>query len=233
MKALDALLKVETPNGPVWHRYNGDGYGEHPDGSPFDGWGIGRGWPLLTGERGHYALANGEDPLSYLHAMMAMTGSGGMIPEQVWDAPAIPERGLFPGKPSGSAMPLVWAHGEWIKLLYSHIIGRPFDRPDAVWQRYQGLRPAIGWVTWRQRYRLRSLPQGKRLRIELLAPAIVHWGVDGWQNRKDAQTADSTLRIHFVELATENLLTDQRVNFTLNWLDSGNWEGQDFQVLVV
>ena len=97
--------------------------------------------------------------------MMAMTGSGGMIPEQVWDAPAIPERGLFPGKPSGSAMPLVWAHGEWIKLLYSHIIGRPFDRPDAVWQRYQGLRPAIGWVTWRQRYRLRSLPQGKRFHI--------------------------------------------------------------------
>ena len=49
-KVIDALLKVETPSGPTWHRYNDDGYGEHADGTPFDGTGIGRGWPLLTGE---------------------------------------------------------------------------------------------------------------------------------------------------------------------------------------
>src|SRR4029077_1527759 len=52
----DALLRSETPNGPVWHRYNGDGYGEHADGRAYDGAGIGRGWPLLAGERGHYEL---------------------------------------------------------------------------------------------------------------------------------------------------------------------------------
>ena len=52
-KIIDALLKVETPSGPTWHRYNDDGYGEHEDGAPFDGKGIGRGWPLLTGERAH------------------------------------------------------------------------------------------------------------------------------------------------------------------------------------
>jgi glucoamylase len=28
----DALLRVDTPNGPTWHRYNGDGYGEPPTG---------------------------------------------------------------------------------------------------------------------------------------------------------------------------------------------------------
>ena len=59
-KVIDALLKVETPTGPTWHRYNDDGYGEHEDGSPFDGTGIGRGWPLLTGERAHYELAAGR-----------------------------------------------------------------------------------------------------------------------------------------------------------------------------
>ncbi len=59
LKLADALLRVDTPNGPCWHRYNGDGYGEHPDGRPYDGTGIGRAWPLLTGERGHYELCCG------------------------------------------------------------------------------------------------------------------------------------------------------------------------------
>ena len=60
VEVIDALLKTETATGPVWHRYNDDGYGEHEDGAPFDGTGIGRGWPLLTGERAHYELAAGR-----------------------------------------------------------------------------------------------------------------------------------------------------------------------------
>jgi glucoamylase len=74
--------------------------------------GRGRAWPLLTGERGHYELAAGKDPLPYLEAMMCMSGAGGMIPEQVWNSSPIPAQGLYPGYPSGSAMPLVWAHAE-------------------------------------------------------------------------------------------------------------------------
>ena len=73
---VDALLKADTPNGPVWHRYNGDGYGEHDDGVAFDGSGRGRAWPLLTGERGHYELVAGRDPRLYLKTMAAMTGPG-------------------------------------------------------------------------------------------------------------------------------------------------------------
>ena len=60
VKTIDALLRVQTPHGPAWHRYNGDGYGEHENGDAFDGTGIGRAWPLLTGERGHYELAAGR-----------------------------------------------------------------------------------------------------------------------------------------------------------------------------
>ena len=86
LKIVDGLLKTDTPSGPVWHRYNDDGYGEHDDGSAFDGDGRGRGWPLLTGERGHYAVAAGEDALPYIEAMMAMSSPLGLIPEQVWDA---------------------------------------------------------------------------------------------------------------------------------------------------
>ena len=66
---VDRELEVDTPSGPAWYRYTGDGYGEHPDGRGFDGTGQGRAWPLLTGERGHYELAAGRDPLPYLRAM--------------------------------------------------------------------------------------------------------------------------------------------------------------------
>jgi GH15 family glucan-1,4-alpha-glucosidase len=122
LKAVDHLLKTDTPNGPVWHRYNSDGYGEHDDGSAFDGTGRGRGWPLLTGERGHYALSAGEDVLPYLESMMAMSSPLGLIPEQVWDSDPIVEHDLKPGKPSGSAMPLVWAHSEFGNWAISGLI---------------------------------------------------------------------------------------------------------------
>ena len=100
--AIDAVLKIETPHGPVWRRYNGDRYGEHADGSAFDGDGIGRGWPLLTGERAHYEIAAGRrgDAVRLLTAFEAFAGESGLIPEQVWDAADIRERELHIGGPS-------------------------------------------------------------------------------------------------------------------------------------
>src|ERR1700751_3097800 len=126
-KVTGSVLKVETPLGIAYHRYNEDGYGGHADGSPYDGNGIGRAWPLLTGERGHFELQRGNDPMPFLEMMTRMTGPTGLIPEQVWDAPAIPQRLLEPGKPTGSAMPLVWAHAEFIKLLCARERKRPLE----------------------------------------------------------------------------------------------------------
>ena len=93
--------------------------------------GIGRAWPLLTGERAHYELAAGrrDEAIRLMHVMESLAGDGGMIPEQVWDADDIPERGLFKGRPSGSAMPLAWAHAEYLKLRRSIQDGRTFDQP--------------------------------------------------------------------------------------------------------
>ncbi|MCB1845215.1 MAG: hypothetical protein KDI09_19770, partial [Halioglobus sp.] len=119
LTVADEHLRVETPAGPGWHRYNEDGYGEHEDGSAYDGTGIGRLWPLLTGERGHYALLAGEDPQPYLATMCAMAGTGGMLPEQVWDVDLSRAEHPGAGRPTGSAMPLAWAHAEFIKLLLS------------------------------------------------------------------------------------------------------------------
>ena len=60
LKVIDAVLKTDTAAGPTWHRYNHDGYGQQQDGGPFTEHGVGRVWPLLTGERGHYELAAGR-----------------------------------------------------------------------------------------------------------------------------------------------------------------------------
>lgn len=214
VKVVDALLKVETPSGSSWHRYNGDGYGEHSDGAPFDGTGQGRAWPLLTGERGHYALCAGEDPLPYLRAMAAMCGQGGMLPEQIWDSEEIPERWLFPGQPSGSAMPLAWAHAEFIKLAVSCSLDAPFDRPTAVWKRYQGKRPLSPWRHWCEQAPIADIEQGQQLRICLHAPASVRWSVDGWQTLHAADTIDSGLGLHTVDPATAALPVGTVIEFS-------------------
>jgi len=112
--------------------------GQQEDGAPFDGTGIGRGWPLLTGERAHYELAAGRiaEAKRLLAAMESFANEGGLISEQVWDAADIPERELYAGRPSGSAMPLVWAHAECVRLQRSLQDGKLFDLPPQTVQRY-------------------------------------------------------------------------------------------------
>ena len=137
LRVVDAVLRVETPAGPTWRRYNHDGYGQGPGGEPYTGSGQGRGWPLLTGERGHYELAAGRSPRPYLRAMEVFANGAGLLPEQVWDERTDrPEAGLFLGRPTGSAMPLMWAHAEYIRLLRSTHDGVVFDRISAVADRY-------------------------------------------------------------------------------------------------
>jgi glucoamylase len=232
LKVIDRLLETRTPAGPVWHRYNDDGYGEHADGSAFDGAGCGRGWPLLTGERGHYALVAGEDVTPYLEAMAAMGSPLGLIPEQVWDSAPIPGRGLRPGRPSGSAMPLVWAHAEFVKLCCSRALGRPVDRPAATWERYRGTRPAIAYEIWGPGYRPRRLRAGDALSVALKAPALVHWGVDGWTAVRDVRTRDTGLGVHVADLPVAELKAGQTIQFTFQWLETSAWEGRDHEILV-
>lgn len=233
-KVIDALLKVETPSGPAWHRYNGDGYGEHADGAPFDGTGIGRGWPLLTGERAHYELAAGrvENAKQLLAALEAFANEGGLISEQVWDAPDIPERKLHFGRPSGSAMPLVWAHAEYLKLRRSLRDGRLFDLPPQTVQRYLIGKTVSPRMVWRFNHRIRSMPSGKILRIETMAPAVIHWSADDWKTVRDVTAHDVGLGIHIADLSTEALPEGKQITFTFYWPDTDHWEGADLIVHV-
>jgi glucoamylase len=232
LKLADALLKVDTPSGPCWRRYFDDGYGEHDDGGAYDGWGRGRPWPLLTGERAHYEIASGRDPLPLMEAMSRMASPGGMLPEQIWDAPSIPEIGLLTGQATGSAMPLAWTHSEFVKLVASRALGRPFDRPEAVWRRYRGERVVARRAIWAPHAPISDMQAGVSLIIVLAAPANVHYGFDGWQNVTDASTMPNSLGVHVLHLDTSKLKSGQRLDFTYWNLPNGPSAGVDYRISI-
>jgi glucoamylase len=234
IRIIDATLKTETKTGPVWHRYNQDGYGEHEDGTPFDGTGIGRGWPLFAGERAHYELARGDRAAAerLMRVMEAQTSPGGFIPEQVWDASDIPERELFNGKPSGSAMPLMWAHAEYIKLRRSLRDGYVFDMPPQTVQRYLVDNVTAQFTVWRFNHKSSSIPAGFTLRIEVSTPATVVWSDDNWKTQKSKPSDPTRLDIHYVDIETSGMPAGAQIEFTFYW-PNGNWEGQNFKVSVV
>jgi glucoamylase len=235
MRAIDAMLCVELPQGPCWYRYNGDGYGEHQDGSPFDGTGIGRPWPLLAGERAHFALAGGHrDEAEALLTVMenSTAGQSRLLPEQVWDSADLPGIELFRGKPSGSACPLVWAHSEYVKLRRSIRDNKIFDQPPQTVKRYLVDKHKRQIFGWRFNNKTRSIPRSKTLRLVLLAPALVRWSIDNWKTSHDTETRDTGLGIHTLDLPTASLPSGSQAAFTFCWKKDCHWEETDFTVAV-
>jgi glucoamylase len=232
---IDRLLKVELPQGPGWHRYNLDGYGEKADGSPFDGVGIGRAWPLLAGERAHYALAAGRrgEAEALLATIEAQTSPGGLIPEQVWDAAPIPERDLQPGKPTGSAMPLVWAHAEYVKLLRSLADGKVFDMPPQTARRYLGKTRSARCRPWREDCPTAGVLSGQNLRLDLAGESIVRYTRDDWKTQADVATSATALGLHVAELPTAGMAVGDKLVFTWRRKADGVWRGQNFEARVL
>ena len=134
---VDKVIKVETPNGPAWYRYNHDGYGEKADGRGYEGSGIGRLWIIFAGERGEYELASGRDAHPYLDAMQKMSNAGGMLAEQVWDRKESPRPWLKFGQGTGSATPLAWTNAQFIRLAIAMREGKLPEMPDIVRSHFQ------------------------------------------------------------------------------------------------
>jgi glucoamylase len=220
---VDGLLRVDTPSGPAWRRYNHDGYGEHEDGSAFDGTGRGRAWPLLTGERGHYELLAGNDATPYLRAMCSMAGRDGMLPEQVWDASPLPERRLSPGKPTGSAMPLAWTHAEFVKLMLSSQLGTAFDCPHAVRARYDERSDAkvSACSVWSEMAPACTWRAGDPLRIVTGYSAKVRWRDDRQHEPGHATTTEVLPGVHSVLLPVAGLPAGSALTFTLTRTNGG------------
>jgi glucoamylase len=246
LKVVDRVLRVEAPQGPCWRRYNRDGYGEQEGGGPFISYGQGRAWPLLTGERGHYELAAGNDVRPFITAMEGFASKGGMLPEQIWDRHQSLQTSAGPvvlGDAAGSAMPLVWAHAEYIKLVRSAHDKRVFDRIEAVAARYgEGPRPSVLEI-WKLRRQIASIVAGKVLRIIAAQPFEVLYTTDNWLTQRTVQaqnlgTAGSAADILTDVQLDARGLTVQReappseVSFTLYWLAQKRWEGRNFSVKI-
>ena len=230
LKVIDAVLKVETPFGPVWRRYNHDGYGQKLDGGDYRGLGHGGGWPLLTGERAHYAMADGTDVGEYLAGMEGFSSYTGLLPEQVWDQPDLPGAGMYLGRPTDAAMPLMWAHAEYIKLLRSRADGKVFDLIPEVAERYLNKgRLKDGHEYWKPNYRPSHIQAGNRLRIVTPGAFTLVWTLDDWTTVNRTEATATAIGLYYVDIETS---PDQRrpLIFTFFWTGEDRWEGRNYQV---
>ena len=133
------------PNGDIYfHRYNHDSYGE--SNGDCTGWPsnpnaanrYGRFCPVLSGERGEYEIANGRSPNVYLQSMADSANDGYFLPEQVWDRADV--ACFTAGRPTGSAAPLNWAEGQYLRLASQ-------SRLVMIWTRRRSSRRNIGTRT--------------------------------------------------------------------------------------
>jgi glucoamylase len=227
LRVVDAVLKVDTPVGPCWRRYNHDGYGQRDDCGPYVGWGKGRAWPLLTGERAHYELAAGRDISSLIRAMEGFATSTGLLPEQVWDAPDDPDRHMFLGRPTTAAMPLMWAHAEYIKLLRSLRDKKIFDLIPEVAARYRGGMFRRDLEIWKPNRQVSQVGTGMVLRIQACGKFMLRWSGDEWHTQTDSTAVATDLGVSFVDIPIPP--SKGSIEFTFRGED-GQWSGANYRV---
>lgn len=238
LKVVDHCLKIETPYGPSWRRYNHDGYGQRKDGGPFEGWGQGRAWPLLGGERAHYELEAGNDIAPYINAMERFSSIGGMLPEQIWDYADMPSQGMYLGRPAGSAQPLVWAHSEYLKLLCSATQRRVVDRISIVEERYAVPRDKRSFASQINIFQtarpISDLVAGKSLRIVDPQKFRVVFTVDQWATTLVLESRPVGFSGFFADIPS-NPQQSSAIIFTLCWITEGQpdyWLGRNIEISV-
>jgi glucoamylase len=239
LAVVDSVLKRNLPQGLGWLRYNWDGYGNKADGGAYQGWGQGRVWPLLTGERAHYEVAAGKDVSDLIKTYERFATPGQMMPEQVWDEVNLAHSSIQLGRPAGSAVPLVWAHAEYLKLLRSAVDGKVFDRIDPVYERYcepNGQKKRrTGLEIYTSKRPIQRVRAGSILRILDEKEFEVVWTSDGWRTTHAAPSHSVGSAGFSAEIIPEGLKEDKQSNgisFTLHWTEQDTWLGHNVDVKV-
>jgi glucoamylase len=197
-------------------------------------YGQGRAWPLLAGERGHYELAAGGDVETHLRSLEGFSSTGSMLPEQVWDqkSPIETQGGVLNmGDPAGSAMPLAWAHAEYLKLVRSVEDGKVFDLVEPVVARY-GQGPKKSRIEmWKRRRPISAIAAGKTLRILAADHFDVVYSLDGWASQQRVAAGHFGAAGAAADIAIPGKGAQELV-FTLFWSESQQWEGRNFSVKI-
>jgi glucoamylase len=139
---------------------------------------------------------------------------------------------MFLGRPTGSAMPLMWAHAEYVKLLRSVSDGHVFDLIPDVAGRYLGDRKACQlFEVWKTNRRVRMVKTGYTLRVQASDPFRLHWTSDEWGTAKDTPSSGTALGIEFVDIP---IFPAQRapIRFTFLWTKNNSWGGRDYMVAI-
>jgi glucoamylase len=170
--------------------------------------------------------------------MESLASDTGLLTEQVWSGQDQPQVHMFLGRPTGSAMPLMWAHAEYIKLLRSVHNGKVCDLISEVAKRYLGGRKDRQFFeVWKFARQARSVKKGHVLRIQAQAAFRLHWSSDEWQNVIDTPSSATTLGVDFVDIPIEEVkgaaARQAPIRFTFFWTESNHWEGRDFMVSIV
>ena len=254
VRVVDEVLSYNSaPPGSesriCFHRYNNDGYGQKSNGQGWknypgnSGDGVGGPWPLLAGERAHYEIALGGNPGLFLRSFESFATETGLFPEQVWrdgpqlvDLPDGSRLMLKPGGPTGAAVPLVWAHAEYVKLVHSLEKGRILDLIPEVEQRYITRLPApttqVEFWTFQRKDDPVTVRRGQLIRIPVDRPFQFRWSNDSWQTVHDLQSAPSVAdQIQVVDFDTTPL-AGPRIDFTFFWPTDVRWEGRNFAIFI-
>jgi glucoamylase len=230
LQGVDGTLKVTLPAGPSWRRYAGDLYGEKDDGSPWDGAGRGRTWPVLTGERARHFFSMGLPAAEIVRSLEGFAGPGLMLPEQVWDAADIPAKGLYFGRATGSASPLGWAHAEYLELLVTIALGGFPDIVLPARRRYtEGAAHEPAFV-WTHRHQITRLAPGRRLRVQLPRPGSIHYSFDDWKTFGEVEAIDTTLGVWVAEVPSNKLAAGTTFAWTAHYMTG--WEGKNYTLTV-
>lgn len=241
VRVIDEVLRVETSRGVAFRRYNGDGYGQQENGDAYSSHGVGRAWPLLGGERGHYELAlalsgGAGDLMPYLKSLESFASETGMLPEQVWDADDIPEKHLFCGHATGSARPLAWAHSEYIKLLRSRRDDVVFDRVPEAFARYveNTASSRDDLLVWGHNFPSEQIERRQTLRLIADEAFRVRWTGDDWKSHTDIESSATSLGIHFCDISFGEATCGEatRLEWTFFYHQKPRWEGRNYVLRV-
>ncbi|MDG6922355.1 MAG: glucan 1,4-alpha-glucosidase, partial [Nitrososphaerota archaeon] len=151
----------------------------------------------------------------------------------VWDEEDREDLHLLLGKPTGSAMPLAWAHAEYIKLLRSSLDKKVFDVIPAVSDRYIRNRSKCKDIElWKPNRQPRAVRRGFIFRVQAPSSFRLHWTSNEWKQTNDTLSTQTALAIKYVDIP---VLPSQEspIRFTFYWTNENRWEGRDYEVSVV
>src|SRR6201987_1237011 len=189
---------------------------------------------LVPGIKSHYIRVNpaSAPDCAHLRALESFSQGIGLIPEQIWDGPELRSQYLRFGGTTDAAMPLLWAHSEYVKLHRSAADRKVFDLVEPAYERDvtgTGKRKMI--EVWKLNHQVQTVWAGALLRIQADSPFLLHWTSDDWQHSVDTRSQGSGIGIEFLDIPVSKQQKGS-IRFTLLWLEENRWEGKDYTVNV-